>query len=228
MTISRDGEFLRMNPADYLSTYTIQELEQIAYTEIKKLGDKLTIPIDIEEIVENFHDIEIDVRRGLKDKYPVWGMVVRDLDKDKFVILVDDILLDSDHLRKIYRMTIAEEFAHVLLHQDAMAKIKTIEDSKALKNHGNWSKHESNAKWLAASILIPYEHILNNSRGLYKKMITTAGFGNSEAVKKYMVNVLAEKYEVSVSPMRYRLKNWPIEITKKIDEAMKNRLDFLE
>ena len=217
-----------MNPADYLRTYDIPELERIAYKEIKKLGDKLTIPIDIEEIIENFHDIEIDVHRGLKDNNHTWGMVVRDLDRDKFLILVDDILLDSDHLRKIYRMTIAEEFAHILLHLEAIKRVENIEDFRTLHNHGNWHKHERNAKWLAASILIPYEHVINNSRELYKKMITTAGFGDPETVKKYMVNVLAEKYEVSVSPMRYRLEKWPIEITKKIDEAMKNRLDFLE
>ena len=226
--ISRDGEFLRMNPADYLRTYTIEELERIAYEEIKKLDDKLTIPVDIEEIVENFHDIEIDVHRGLKDNNHTWGMVVRDLDRDKFVILVDDALLDSDHLRKIYRMTIAEEFAHILLHCEAMKKVENIEDFKTLHNHGNWHKHERNAKWLAASILMPYEHILNNSRELYKQIITKVGFANSEAVKKYLANILAEKYEVSVSPMKYRLENWPIEITKKIDEAMKNKLDFLE
>jgi len=217
-----------MNPADYLKTYQLQKLERIAYKEIKKLGDSLTIPVDIEEIVENFHDIEIDIHRGLKDNHHTWGMVLRDLETDKFVIMVDDTLLDIDHLEKIYRMTIAEEFAHILLHREAIEKVSTLDDFKALQNHGNWHKHERNAKWLAASILIPFENIMIDCRNRYKEMVRIAGFANTEVIKKFMTNKLAEQYNVSVSSMRYRLSKWPVDTWKKVDEAMKYNLEFLE
>ena len=217
-----------MNPADQLRTYQVAELERIAYAELKKLGASLTIPVDIDQIVENFHDIDIDVRRGLKSNYHTWGMVARDLDKDKLIIFVDDILLDSDHLRNIYRMTIAEEFAHVLLHREAIEKVENIEDFKTLHNHGSWYKYERNAKWLAAAILIPCEHILSDSRALYKKMVCAVSFGNPEAIKKKLAGVMADRYEVSVSAMTYRISNWPVDAWKKIDAAVKDQLEFLE
>src|SRR3972149_9457994 len=146
--IFKEGKNREMNPADYLRTYQISELERIAYKEVKKLGDKFTIPVDIEKIVENFHSIEIDIHRGLKDNHQIWGMIGKDLDSGKFTILVDDTLLDFDHLYKRYRMTVAEEFAHILLHKEAIEQIKNIEDFKSLHNHGNWYLHERNAKWL--------------------------------------------------------------------------------
>jgi hypothetical protein len=228
LKISKEGKSPKMNPADYLRTYRIPELEKIADTELKKLGDSLTIPVDIEEIVENFHDIDIDVQRGLKDNHHIWGIVGRDLDKDRFVILVDDTLLDSDHLRKIYKMTVAEEFAHIVLHREAIEQVVTVKDFKALHNHGSWHEHERNAKWLAAAILIPREHILSDTRVLYKKMVCAAGFGNPDAIKKKLAGVIADKYEVSVSAMTYRISNWPVDVWKKVDTAMKDHLEFLE
>jgi Zn-dependent peptidase ImmA (M78 family) len=164
----------------------------------------------------------------LKDNHHTWGIVGRDLDKNKFIILVDDTLLDSDHLRNIYRMTIAEEFAHVLLHREAIEKVENIEDFKVLHNHGSWYKYERNAKWLAAAILIPREHILSDTRALYKKMVCVAGFGNPKAIKKKLAGVMADRYEVSVSTMTYRISNWPIDVWKKVDTAMKDHLEFLE
>lgn len=217
-----------MNPAEWLRTYQIAELERIAYAELKRLGASLTIPVDIDQIVENFHDVDIDVRRGLKSNYHTWGMVARDLDKDKLIIFIDDTLLDSDYLRNIYRMTVAEEFAHVLLHREAIEKVENIEDFKALHNHGNRYKYERNAKWLAAAILIPCEHILLDSRTLYKQMVCATGFGNPEAIKKKLAGVMAARYEVSVSAMTYRMSNWPVDVWKKVDVAMKDHLEFLE
>jgi hypothetical protein len=158
-----------MGASDSLRTYTLSELERIAQQqlqELKRLGH-FAIPVDIEAIVERL-DIEIDVKRGLKEAHNIWGMVAVDLDTDGLIILVDDTLLDTDRLRNLYRMTVAEEFAHSLLHKKAIKKIKTVEDFKALQNHPDWHKHDRNAKWLAASLLMPSESMLNDSRELYR------------------------------------------------------------
>ena len=167
-------------------------------------------------------------KEGLKDNHHTWGMVGRDLDSDNYIIIVDDTLLDSDYLRNKYRMTIAEEFAHLLLHREAIEKVQNIHDFKGLQNHGNWHKHERNAKWLAASILIPYEHVLADLRSVYKQMVGVVGFSNPDAIKNKLGGVLATKYEVSVGAMNIRLKNWPVDAWKKIDEAMNNQLEFLD
>lgn len=218
-----------MGAADYLQTYTAVELERFArqqLQELKKLRH-FSIPVDIEAIVENL-GIEIEVKRGLKEHHNTWGMIAIDLDTNGLVILVDDKLLDLDHLRRIYRMTVAEEFAHSLLHKNAIENIRSIEDFTALQNHPEWHKHDRNAKRLAAALLMPVEYVLNDSRGLYKQMVEIAGYGAPEIVKKYIANELAEKYEVSVRAMKIRLSEWPIRVMEKIDQAVRDGLDFLD
>lgn len=216
-----------MNPDRYLQTYDVRRLEKIAWEQLKNLPH-ISIPVDIETIIEKFHKIEIDIKRGLKEHHHIWGVVGRNLDTGALVILVDDQLSDFDHLYKIYRMTIAEEFAHILLHKDAIEKVQSIKDFKALQNHSDWGKHDRNAKSLAAALLMPWENVLNDSRMLYKEFVTVAGYGDPKAIKKYMVNKLAETYEVSPSTMEYRLGEWPIKVIEKIDQAMQDKLDFLE
>lgn len=218
-----------MSASDYLQTYTASELEKHAQQqlqELKRFGH-FTIPVDIEAIVEKLN-IEIDVKRGLKEVHCIWGMVAVDLDTNGLVILVDDKLLDSDSHRNLYRMTVAEEFAHSLLHKNAIDKIKTVEDFKALQNHIEWHTHERNAKRLAAALLIPSGNVLDDSRQLYSQMVTIAGYDNPEIIKKYIANDLAKRYEVSPQAMKIRLNEWPVKAMERIDRAMKNGLDFLD
>lgn len=219
-----------MDVDSHLRTYSAAELERLASQQLQQLKDlqNFTIPVDIEAIVEKFHKIVIDVKRGLKEHHNIWGMVGPDLDTGDIVILVDDQLLDLDHLYKIYRMTIAEEFAHVLLHSDAIRKAKSIEDFIALQNHSDWDKHDRNAKRLAAALLMPVENVLNDSRRIYKQMVAIAGYEKPEVIKKLMASKLAESYEVSAPTMKFRLGEWPIRVTEKIDRAMQNKLEFLD
>lgn len=216
----------RMN----LRTYTVKQLEKIAAQQVLQLKEhqNFTIPVDIEAIVEKFHGIIIDVQRGLKEHHHVWGMVGPDLNSDEILIIVDDQLLDQDHLYKIYRMTVAEELAHAILHREAIKEVKTIEDFKALHNHSDWDQHDRNAKRLAAAFLMPAEHISKDSRELYTKMARIVGYENPAAIKKYLANKLAEQYEVSVESMKFRLGEWPIRVMQKIEQAVSEELDFLD
>ena len=216
----------RMN----LRTYTVKQLEKIAAQQVLQLKEhqNFTIPVDIEAIVEKFHGIIIDVQRGLKEHHSIWGMVGPDLNSDKILIIVDDQLLDQDYLYRIYRMTVAEELAHAILHREAIKEVKTVEDFKALHNHSDWDRHDRNAKRLAAALLIPAEHVSKDSRELYTKMVRIVGYGNPDAIKKHLANKLAEQYEVSVKPMKFRLGEWPIRVMQKIDQAMSEELDFLD
>ena len=219
-----------MDADSHLRTYSAAELERLAsqqLQELKKLGH-FTTPIDIETIVEKLYGIEIEVQRGLKEQYSIWGFVGVDQDTNEFVIVVDDQLLDLAHLSKIYRMTIAEEFAHICLHGKAIRNVKTPEDFRTLHNHQDWHDHDRNAKRLAAALLIPAENVLKDSRKLYKQMVGIAGYGNPQAIKKHLANELAEKYRVSVAAMKYRLTEWPVNVDDKVDSAMREKLDFLD
>jgi Zn-dependent peptidase ImmA (M78 family) len=125
-------------------------------------------------------------------------------------------------------MTIAEEFGHVLLHKEAIEKVKSAEDFKTLQNHGDWDKHDRNAKRLAAALLMPAKNVLDDSRILYEQMVSLVGYNNPEAIKKQIAHKLSERYEVSVASMRFRLNEWPINVIDKIDNAMRDSLDFLD
>ncbi len=219
-----------MSAHEALRTYTAKELEQIAAEQIRRLKERgdLSIPVDIEMIVEQFHGIEIDVHRGLKERHHVWGVVGRLLESDKMLILVDDQLIDQDHLHKLYRMTVAEELAHAILHGNAIRKVKTVDDFLEFQKHIDWDRHDRNAKRLAAALLMPAQHVLQDARGWYSKLVTLVGYGSPDVIKKHLSGKLAEDYEVSLSAMRYRLGEWPMKIYDRIDAAVRDRLDFLE
>ena len=219
-----------MLPSKYLRMYKAGQLEAIAREQIQNLKKQglFSIPVEIELVVEKLHGIQIDVQRGLKESHHIWGMIGHDKDTDTFLILVDENLFDLDSLHRLYRMTVAEEFAHCVLHAEAILAVKSTDDFIALQQHTDWHTHDRNAKRLAAAILMPAENILNDAREYYKEIIEIAGFGDSDAVKKYLVKRLIEKYDVSPAAMKFRLGEWPIKIFDKIDQAMKDGLDFLD
>lgn len=219
-----------MGADNHLRTYSISDLERLAsqqLQELKKLGH-FTIPIDIETIVEKLCGIDIEVQRGLKELHNTWGLVGVDQDTEEFVIVVDDQLSDLAHLSKIYRMTVAEEFAHIRLHGKAIKNVRTPEDFRTLHNHRDWHEQDRNAKRFAAALLMPAENVLKDSRKLYKQMVGIAGYGDPQAIKKHLANELSEKYGVSVATMKYRLTEWPVSVDDKVDSAMKEKLDFLD
>ena len=78
---------------------------------------------------------------------------------------------------------------------------------------------------------MPAKEIINHSRQLYTKVIaelpSERKFTNPYAVKRQIATLLAQKYEVSYQSMNIRLSEWPISVSQKIDEAMKDRLDFM-
>lgn len=216
-----------MHPSNYVRTYTVKQLEAIAHEQIQNLKKQglFSVPVDIELIVEKFHEMQIDVQRGLKETHHTWGMIGHCKDTNKFLILIDENLFDLDSLHHVYRMTVAEEFAHGLLLGDA---IRAVTSTDELQKHPDWHIHDRNAKRLAAAILMPAENVVNDARAYYTELVNITGFGDPNSVKKYLVKQLAEKYDVSLASMRFRLDEWPIKVFDKIDLAMKDGLDFLE
>lgn len=69
------------------------------------------------------------------------------------------IVIDADTAdhpsASFYRFTVAEEFAHVLLHRDIMVQIRTAEDLVELHGWSGYQEIDRNAKRLAAALLMP-------------------------------------------------------------------------
>ncbi|MHC4639672.1 MAG: ImmA/IrrE family metallo-endopeptidase [Planctomycetota bacterium] len=217
-----------MEPAKHLRTYTVAELERIAHDQLSKLTDGFSIPVDVEHIVESLPNVDFDYYPGLRDNYNLEGMIGYDRDTSEVIIYIDEKLATLERFLRRYRMTVAEELAHLILHRKAIESVREPNDFRKLQNLPNWYEYERNAKKLAAMILMPSANILEDGRQLYHEMVSHVGFNNPEAIQKHLANILADRYEVSVQAMKFRLREWPINVIDKIDRAMKDKLDFLE
>jgi hypothetical protein len=207
-------------------TYSIQRLEQIAKLLLEERWPGLTIPVDIDLIVEQEPGTVLVYLPGLQTVHGVAGAVISHPDEARFTIVIDEKVADGN--LSFYRFTVAEEFAHLKLHRKLLATVTSLEEVIQLHEWERYSEIDRNAKWLAPALLIPPAPVLEDAHRLYPEMVRRVGFANPEAVKAYVVDRLSRKYLVSPSTMRYRLQRWPVDVLKKIDAAMRDELDFLE
>lgn len=217
-----------MDPASYLRIYNIPELERIAHKQLKTLANGFAIPVDVEHIVEELPSVDLDYYPCLRSNYGLDGMIGRDPDTNEIIIYIDEELATSERLLRRYRMTIAEELAHLILHRKAIESVENPDDFLFLHKLPEWYKYERNAKKLAAMILMPSECVLEHSRNLYREIISHVGFDNPEVVKNFLASKLADRYEVSLQTMKIRLEEWPVNVMDKINRAMQDKLDFLD
>jgi len=222
----------RLNPADLLRTYSVAELERIAEDYHRRSGDGFYIPVDIDLLVEKKENVDLDIWPGLQANHKLLGMVgINPEDEKKIRIYIDADLADRAEMRNRYRMTVAEELAHILLHQPAIESVNDPGDFNYLQTHPKWYEFERNAKRLAAALLMPAQYLIEDAGKMYSEIIgklpDQCKYTNSFAVRKTLTSMLAKRYEVSLQSIEYRLNEWPIQILCKIDEAMKNQLPFL-
>ena len=130
--------------------YTVAQLEQRAELLLKqRCGWPPEIPLDIEFLVEREPGMLLDILPGLQQIGGVAGFVRFESKIKNFRVIIDADVADHP-AASFYRFTVADEFAHVMLHG------------------------------------------------------------------------------VSVQAMRKRLKEWPLRIAQKVEQAMRNRLTFLQ
>lgn len=123
-------------------TYTVAELERIARAFVaERLGDSVSIPVDIDLLVETTEGVDLDYWPGLRGR-GLEGMVACDPATRQVVIFVDDLLADRQPTR--YRMTVAEELAHLLLHRKLIDQVCDAKDFVELQGHYRW--HQNGAK----------------------------------------------------------------------------------
>ena len=139
--------------------------------------------------------------------------------------------MDQDSQQRRARMTLAEEFAHILIHGPAIRHVKSPKDFCLIHSHPKWPIFDRNAKRLAAALLMPARTIIKDSGEWYSKVISVLPpdmrYANPAAVQKMVISKLADKYDVSFLSMQIRLGEWPIKVLEKIEEAMRQEMDFL-
>ncbi len=211
---------------DEIPTYKVTELERKA---IRILGERcrpsITIPVDIDLLVEQEPGVLLDIKPGLLERYSIAGMVVRK-DDGTFEVLIEEFI--ADHRPNFYRFTVAEEFAHIILHRSILEKVTDIETAISLLEWKGYDEIDRNAKRFAAALLMPSRQLIEDARELYPQLVGLAGFNNPDAIKARLASNLSKKYLVSAEAMRHRLGEWPIQTMKKIDDAMREKFDFLD
>ncbi len=221
----------RFNPADLLKTYPAAELERIASSYHEKNSESVRIPVDIDLLLEQLPGVDLDCWPALQSNHGLLGMAGM-AENDMLVAYVDDTLMDSDASERLYRMTLAEELAHIILHRQAIETVREPSDFLAMHNHPQWYEFERNAKRLAAALLMPPQNIIQDSQTFYAKMMrqwpNDQPLPHEEPLMNALKGHLADQYVVSVSSMGYRLTEWPIKVNERIQNSLSEGLNFME
>lgn len=207
-------------------TYDIPEIERRARDLLgQHFGADIIVPVDIDLLIERLDGVDLDYWPGLRANYQIEGLVARDPQTGRMFVFIDDKLADSHRTR--YRMTVAEELGHLVLHRKLIDGVDSPDDFKQLQRHYRWHEMERNAKRFAAAILMPGDAVTRHAERLYPQLVRVAGYGNTSAILGQLAVTLAKAFEVSTQTMEYRLNEWPMRLKARVEEAVRNRLDFL-
>ena len=208
------------------STYTAAELEQKAHDLLhEQFGAIFPIPVDVDLLLERTPGVDLDYWPGLRTNHGVDGMVMRDPDTGELFVIIEGWL--ADHQPTRYRMTVAEELGHLVLHGELIAQITEPDNFRELQQHSLWHTMERNAKRFAAALLMPPDEVTKRAERLYPQLVQAVGFDNPAAIVGQLAITLARKFGVSKQTMEIRLGEWPVRVKERVKEAMHGRVDFL-
>ena len=209
-----------------LPQYPANELERIAAARLAaRFPDGVSIPIDIDYLVESEPGVTLDVMLGLRDGYGVAGAVLAHPDEgDRLTVLIDANVADG--AAAFYRFTVAEELGHVVLHRDVLRGVRTLEQVVALHQApAYYDTLDRNAKRFAAAVLMPPTNLRDDARVLCTPL-RAAGHDMTALSGKLTIR-LAQRYGVSTTAMGYRLKEWPCSVVDAVREMFARNLPAL-
>ena len=169
-------------------------------------GTDVPIPVDIDLLVER-EGIDLDEWPKLRTNHGIEGGVWRDTDTGRLFIFIAEELMADESPKGYgrYRMTVAEELAHIHLHRSVIEQIDTLAKFRELQAHKQWADVERDAKRYAAALLMPGKSLSASAERVYAQLVRQAGTDNAAAVKKWLRSLLAKEFEVSETAMHHRL-----------------------
>ena len=205
--------------------YTIRQLEGIAAGILRiRFPAGVTIPVDIDLIVETEPDVTLDIAPGLRGNCGVAGAVLAHPKEGRFTIIIDRDVADGT--AAFYRFTVAEEYAHLVLHRGILEKVEDLDDVVKLhESDAYYNVLDRNAKWLASALLMPPELLRRDARARFAALRAT-GMTEEQLAAKMTIQ-LAQHYNVSRAAMGHRLKNWPLSIVAALRVAFRTNLNEL-
>jgi Zn-dependent peptidase ImmA (M78 family) len=186
-----------------IKDYRLYELEKIAKEVIDESIDYIKdYRVDIESLIIGRHGLIVDAFFELNKRHGKLAFMLKDSNR----IFIDDWLLDDVKQEKRYRFTLAEEFAHYLIHKDVYGGCKDINERIKLESLFSGSElayMESNAKALASAILMPKE--------IFEKRVEfyLTKFKSKESAERVgeTAKYLSREFDVNPRAVIRRLKN---------------------
>ncbi len=169
----------------------------------------------------------LDILPGLQQLRGVAGLVRYESKFKRFRLIIDAEVADHP-AANFYRFTVAEEFAHVILHRQVMEQVSTSDDLNSLHEWSGYAEIDWNAKRLAAALLMPTVTVAREARTLYPRLVEEFGFAKPAELSAKLHERLSRLHGVSVQAIRKRLKEWPLRTAQKVEQALRNRLTFLQ
>jgi hypothetical protein len=216
-------------PFDKVPTYSVRQLESKAGQYLAdNFGPDIPIPVDIDLLVER-QGIDLDEWPKLQTNHGIEGGVWRDTATGRLFIFIAEELMADESPKGYgrYRMTVAEELAHIHLHRTVIEQIDTPAKFRELQAHKQWAEIERNAKRYAAALLMPGKALSESAERVYAQLVRQAGTDNAAAVKKWLCSLLAREFEVSEMAMHHRLGEWPMKIYSRVEQALHDGLPYL-
>jgi hypothetical protein len=178
-------------------------------------------PVDIEWVIEGPVGLEIRPIPRLGHDGMLCCLVGHG-----YLIVVDEALLDQAATR--YRFTLGEELGHYVLHSCHLRRVATIaEGIRQYRSIENWHRVDRNARRFAAAILMPLVMLVPDIERAYRACVRTTGFDDAGKIRKFLVDYVADAYEVSKEAADYRFRENRGYLDRRIAKGIEQRLEWL-
>ena len=127
-------------------------------------------------------------------------------------VFVNEDLADNDTPNGLarYRMTVAEELAHVRLHRPLIDAIQSPDDFRKLHGHPQWKEIERDAKKFAAMLLMPTRSLMANAREVYGQIV-----GQPQICEQFSICRVSNRWEPQIKKRlciamakRFQVSRW--------------------
>lgn len=203
------------------------EIEDMALKQLSRSYPKgFELPIDIEYVAETHKYIDsVVLIPEIENRFGVAACLYCPYQDQIFDIVVDE----DTYLRQRYRanFSIAHEFGHIVLHYDLFKDCCEIEDTIRLNERikESYKVIEDDANRFAGAIMMPYTNIKLDASKVYEYLVREYGF-NEQLIPDKIKTTLAQRYDVSFTAMKIRLKE--LSIKKKISTALYREYHMLD
>jgi len=194
--------------------YTTKEIERRAANLLKaKCGQNPHPPIDLELLLESMPGVRLDIITNLRLRHNVEGCVCKELESGLIYVYVDaEIARNEFH----YRTVIGEELGHIQLHAKLIESLQCVDDFLDIQHHCDWMIAERDARSFGRAIAMPFPALVKEAEAIYESLVDVAGFGDRNAIEKYLRNGLADTFGVRPDDIQRRLVRPPSNILERV------------